>query len=140
MANTISLSVLGCDSLILHYREGPHLPCTCCNCELDLLLLIIIILLLLVLNPLWDIGHQQCLFATVCGFWLLILALANFSQALLSPSQLLFSKSGTVHQQTLPKSSNGFHSIAMRAILSVSLRRVWSIQAHFCLLIRISTG
>ena len=34
-----------------------------------------IILLLLVLNPLWDIGHQQCLLPIVCGFWLLISAI-----------------------------------------------------------------
>ena len=47
-------------------------------------------------------GHRHIiLHAILCGFWLLISALANFSQAFLSPSQLLFSKSGCVHQELL---------------------------------------
>ena len=56
-------------------------------------------LLLLVLNTLWEIGHQLSLLAIVCGFWLVISALANFSQTFSSPARLLFSKSDSANPE-----------------------------------------
>ena len=96
------------------------------------------LLLLLVLNPLWDIGHQQCLLSIVCGFRLLISALANFSQAFLSPSQLLFFKSGTVHQELfLNRQKDSTRSPCVLYCLHLC---TGCGQSKSSLLIRISTG